>query len=265
MAKVNNAVPAANMQTAMVSPPAGWEASFLQKINAPDNPTSEQFLDSWYMAEHGALDANPHGFSGGSFGGLNNLFDTALPEPGSVTMAYGAAHDAGIQEYPNWQVGETANASTLEQSNMAPLLTALRSGNASLTDLETAEGQTQWAGTSGGQEPDWPSGKVPTSGTIGSGSGSGSSTLQNWQNIAPSFNGQTLGTTAPSSSSTTPASTALLTSAPWGGLLGSQIEEAVFFLLGAALVIVGLVITFKSGNEENPVKEAEHGAEVAAA
>jgi len=153
---------------------------------------------------------------------------------------------------------------------LAPLLTALRSGTASLTDLETAEGQTQWAGTSGGQEPDWPSGKVPTSGTIGSGSGSGSSVLQNWQNIAPSFNGQTLGTTAPSSSTTpatpaTPATTpALLTSAPWGGLLGSQIEEAVFFLLGAALVIVGLVITFKSGNEENPVKEAAHGAEIAA-
>jgi hypothetical protein len=91
--------------------------------------------------------------------------------------------------------------------------------------------------------------------------------LQNWQNIAPSFNGQTLGTTAPSSSTTpaTPATTPLVTSAPWGGLLGSQIEETVFFLLGAALVIVGLVITFKSGNEENPVKEAAHGAEIAAA
>jgi hypothetical protein len=76
-----------------------------------------------------------------------------------------------------------------------------------------------------------------------------------------------------SSSSSTPTSTALLTAAPWGGLLGSQIEEAVFFLLGAALVIVGLVITFKSGNEDNPsaapmAKEASHaeeGAELAAA
>jgi hypothetical protein len=56
-------------------------------------------------------------------------------------------------------------------------------------------------------------------------------------------------------------------------LYGSQIEEAVFFLLGAALVIVGLVITFKSGNEDNPstapvAKEASHaeeGAELAAA
>jgi hypothetical protein len=64
-----------------------------------------------------------------------------------------------------------------------------------------------------------------------------------------------------------------MTSAPWGGLLGSQIEEAVFFLLGAALVIVGLVITFKSGDEDNsapaPVaKEASHaeeGAELAGA
>jgi hypothetical protein len=62
-----------------------------------------------------------------------------------------------------------------------------------------------------------------------------------------------------------------VTSAPWGGLLGSQIEEAVFFLLGAALVIVGLVITFKSGNEDNPnpapdvAEKAERGAEIAAA
>jgi len=270
MAKVNNAVPAANMQTATVQAPAGWEASFLQKIGAPDNPTSEQFLDSWYLAEHGGLDSNPQGYSGGSFGGLNNLFDTALPGPGSVTMAYGPAHDAGIQEFPNWQVGEAANASTLEQANMAPLLTALRSGTASLTDLETAEGQTQWAGTAGGQEPNWPSGKVPTSGTIGKGSG-GLHTSQGWQNYGIGGASWTVsGSSSGSGNGSNTNSTALLTSAPWGGLLGSQIEEAVFMILGIALVIVGLIITFKSsGGDTNPVaKEAGHaeeGAELAAA
>ena len=219
MAKVNNVVPAANMQTATVQAPAGWEASFLQKIGAPDNPTSEQFLDSWYLAEHGGLDSNPQGYSGGSFGGLNNLFDTALPGPGSVTMAYGPAHDAGIQEFPNWQVGEAANASTLEQANMAPLLTALRSGTASLTDLETAEGQTQWAGTAGGQEPNWPSGKVPTSGTIGKGSGGlhfptnvgyGTSTVTGGNSDS--------GSSTPATSATTP----LVTSAPWGAFSAAR-------------------------------------------
>jgi hypothetical protein len=96
--------------------------------------------------------------------------------------------------------------------------------------------------------------------------------LNGWQGLG--YGPTPVASTNPgSSSSSTPASTALLTAAPWGGLLGSQIEEAVFFLLGAALVIVGLVITFKSGNEDNPsaapmAKEASHaeeGAELAAA
>src|ERR1035441_507876 len=122
MAKVNNAVAAADLQTAQVLPPAGWQASFLKQVGAPDNANSEQFLDDWYVAEHGSS-----GYSGGSNAGLNNLFDTALPGAGSESMAHGAAAAIGIQEFPNWQVGELANADTLEQSNMAPLLQALRS------------------------------------------------------------------------------------------------------------------------------------------
>src|ERR1039458_5995599 len=82
MAKVTPA----NMQTAQVLPPTGWEASFLQSVGAPVNANSEQFLDDWYVAEHGSS-----GYSGGSNGGLNNAFDTALPGPGSVSMAYGPA------------------------------------------------------------------------------------------------------------------------------------------------------------------------------
>jgi hypothetical protein len=259
MAKVTPA----NMQTAQVLPPTGWEASFLQSVGAPVNANSEQFLDDWYVAEHGSS-----GYSGGSNGGLNNAFDTALPGPGSVSMAYGPAAAVGIQEFPTWQVGAAANAKTLEQSNMAPLLQALKSGNMSVTQLEAAEGQTQW-----GQEPSWPSNAtVPTSGTMKTGS---SFNLNSWKNPGSSTgtgSGSGSGTGSSTGTSTTP-STALLTSAPWGGLLGSQIEEAVFFLLGAALVIVGLVITFKSGNEDNPsaapmAKEASHaeeGAELAAA
>ena len=243
MGKVNNPVNSADMQTAQVLPPAGWEASFLKSVGAPANTNNEQFLDDWYVAEHGTS-----GYSGGSDGGLNNLFDTALPGAGSVSMAYGPAAAVGIQEFPNWQVGAKANADTLKQSNMAPLLQALQSGNMSVGQLETAEGQTKW-----GQESTWPSNAtVPTSGTIGSGGASSTSGTSDSSTLA---------------SSTTPAaSTALMTSAPWGGLLGSQIEEAVFFLLGAALVIVGLVITFKSGNEDNPApapvaKEASHAEE----
>ena len=275
MAKVNNPVNSADMQTAQVLPPAGWEASFLKSVSAPASTNNEQFLDDWYVAEHGSS-----GYSGGSNGGLNNLFDTALPGAGSVSMAYGPAAAVGVQEFPNWQVGAKANADTLEQSNMAPLLQALQAGNMSVGQLETAEGQTQW-----GTEPSWPSNAtVPTSGTIGKGSGSSTGgsllrkdwkinsgyNLQDYSNITGSGSNSGSG-----SGSGSDSSTALLTSAPWGGLLGSQIEEAVFFLLGAALVIVGLVITFKSGDEGNPspaaapmAKEASHveeGAELAGA
>jgi len=52
-----------------------------------------------------------------------------------------------------------------------------------------------------------------------------------------------------------------------------EANRELVFLLGAALVIVGLVITFKSGNEDNPnavpvakeTRHAEEGAELAAA
>ena len=265
MAKVSNSTPPADMQNDQTLPPAGWEASLLQQVGAPVTAANKQFFDDWYQAEHGAT-----GYSGGSNGGLNNAFDTTVSGPGSEVMAHGAAHAAGVQEFPTWQVGAAANAQTLEQTGVGPgnneaLLNALKSGNMTVAQLENIETtQTHW-----GQESGWPSGAtVPTQGTIGT----GSLNLNGWQGLG--YGPTPVASTNPgSSSSSTPASTALLTAAPWGGLLGSQIEEAVFFLLGAALVIVGLVITFKSGNEDNPnaapvAKEASHaeeGAELAAA
>ena len=271
MAKVSNSTPPADMQNDQTLPPAGWEASLLQQVGAPVTAANKQFFDDWYEAEHG-----PTGYSGGSNGGLNNAFDTTVSGPGSEVMAYGAAHVAGVQEFPTWQVGAAANAQTLEQTGSGPgnntaLLNALQSGNMTVAQLENVETtQTHW-----GQESGWPSDAViPTQGTIGTGSGSPLN-LNGWQGLGygPTPVALAAGTpgsaTAPATSATTP----LVTSAPWGGLLGSQIEEAVFFLLGAALVIVGLVITFKSGNEDNPnaapvAKEAGHaeeGAELAAA
>ena len=269
MAKVSNSTPPADMQNDQALPPAGWEASLLRQVGAPVTAANKQFFDDWYEAEHGAT-----GYSGGSNGGLNNAFDTTVSGPGSEVMAYGAAHAAGVQEFPTWQVGAAANAQTLEQTGVGPgnneaLLNALKSGNMTVAQLENIETtQTHW-----GVEPGWPSGAViPTQGSIGKGSGSAFN-LNSWQNSGTSG---TSGTSTPASSTTPAASTALMTSAPWGGLLGSQIEEAVFMILGIALVIVGLVITFKSGDEDNtapaaeaPVaKEASHaeeGLELAAA
>jgi hypothetical protein len=239
-------------------PPAGWESSLLQQLGDPDTQASEQFFDDWAQAEHG----NTKVWGTNGTGMAYNPFDTTLQEPGAVP-----GNSVGVENYVSWAQGESATVSTLEQSNMSPLQQALRSGSSTEAELEQAEGQTPW-----GHEPSWPSGTP----RFGSGSSSGSSgsplNLNGWQGlgygptpVAPANPG--------SPSSPTPSSPALLTAAPWGGLLGSQIEEAVFFLLGAALVIVGLVITFKSGNEDNPsaapiAKEASHaeeGAELAAA
>jgi hypothetical protein len=226
-------------------PPAGWEDSLLQQLGAPSTAANKQFFDDWAVAEHGTGTAGWGGTGPGEGAGAYNPFNTTLDEPGATS-----GNSVGVKNYPSWQVGEQATVSTLQQSNMAPILQALQGGSATVTELETAEGQTPW-----GHEPGWPSNVAPATGSGG---------LNFPTNVGYGTSTVTGGTTT-SASPATSATTPLVTSAPWGGLLGSQIEEAVFFLLGAALVIVGLVITFKSGNEENPVKEAAHGAEIAAA
>ena len=231
-------------------PPAGWESSLLQQLGDPDTQASEQFFDDWAQTEHGNTKVWGTNGTGMAF----NPFDTTLDEPGAIS-----GNSVGVKNYVNWAQGEQATVSTLEQTNMSPLQQALRSGSSTEAELQQAEAQTPW-----GQESAW------ASGTPRFGSGSTGLNLNGWQGLG--YGPTPVASTNPgSSSSSTPASTALLTAAPWGGLLGSQIEEAVFFLLGAALVIVGLVITFKSGNEDNPnpapdvAEKAERGAEIAAA
>jgi len=225
-------------------PPTGWESSLLQQLGDPDTQASEQFFDDWAQTEHGNTKVWGTNGTGMAF----NPFDTTLDEPGAVP-----GNSVGVKNYPNWTTGEAATVSTLEQANMSPLQQALQSGSATEAELEQAEAQTPW-----GQESSW------ASGTPRFGGGSGGLSFPT--NVGYGTSTVTGGNSTGSGGGATSATTPLVTSAPWGGLLGSQIEEAVFFLLGAALVIVGLVITFKSGNEENPVKTtAEHGAEIAAA
>jgi len=229
-------------------PPAGWEDSLLQQLGAPSTAANKQFFDDWAVAEHGTGTAGWGGTGPGEGAGAYNPFNTTLDEPGATS-----GNSVGVKNYPSWQVGEQATVSTLQQSNMAPILQALQDGSATVTELETAEGQTPW-----GQEPGWPSNVAPATGSGG---------LHFPTNVGYGTSTVTGGTTT-SASPATSATTPLVTSAPWGGLLGSQIEEAVFFLLGAALVIVGLVITFKSGNEDNPnaapvAKKASHAEEAA--
>jgi hypothetical protein len=233
-------------------PPAGWESSLLQQLGDPDTQASEQFFDDWAATEH-AGSLNTWGTEG--TGMAYNPFSTTLQEPGAVP-----GNSVGVENYTSWEQGESATVQTLEQANMSPLQQALHSGSATEAELEQAEAQTPW-----GQEASWASGTPRFGG--GTSSPFNFSGLTKWTN----YTGNTGNTGSGSGTGATSATEPLVTSAPWGGLLGSQIEEAVFFLLGAALVIVGLVITFKSGNEDNPnpapdvAEKAERGAEIAAA
>ena len=237
-------VPQSQLQTAVRQPPPGWEDSFLAAIKAPKTEQNVEFLDIWYMAEHGGTGSNPNGYSGGDYGGLNNPFDTTLSSSElnspvkypSQKMAYGPASVAGVQEFPTWTEGAAANAQVLEQTNMQPLLAALQSGNASVEQLESAEGQTPW-----GQESSWPSyAKVPTSGAPAG----------LIPGIKTSYNVNNPSATPGATPTPTPSGGAK----PWGGAFGSQIDEGVFFLFGVALIIVGLVITFRGSGEANPAE-----------
>jgi hypothetical protein len=143
--------------------PTGWQQELLATLGAPATDANMQFFSDWFVAEHGAS-----GETGGyDQGGGDNPFDTALPEPGS-TNYNDLGGGQGVQSYSDWAQGEEATASTLEQSNMAPILAALKSGTATVPQLEAAEGSTPW-----GQESGWPSGAQPATGAAASGGGAG--------------------------------------------------------------------------------------------
>ncbi len=153
-------------------PPPGWEKELLSRLNAPDVKANEQFFDDWAAEEHGS---GASSWGGRNEGGAYNPFDTTLgaadaQQPWYVGEAETGQYpgsiyntSAGVMSYDDWQIGEDATAATLEQTNMAPILDALQSGQASVSQLESAEGQTPW-----GKVSSWPSNaKVNTSNTSG--------------------------------------------------------------------------------------------------
>ena len=148
-------------------PPPGWEDDILSALGAPESHSNVSFLDDWAAAEHGS---GTRSWGGQNEGGAYNPFDTTLganaaAQPWSTGESVGPPfpgtiyNSVGVMDYADWPVGQQATVQTLKQQNMSPLTSALRSGKDSVSELESAEGQTPW-----GREPSWPSGsKVPTS------------------------------------------------------------------------------------------------------
>lgn len=121
--------------------PSGWQPSLLRAIGAPPGDVEDAiFFDNWFDIEHGYPSGNPSAETGGfDQGGKFNPFDTTLGAPGATN--YNAV---GVKNYPTAKVGIEATASTLEEPQYAELLRELRSGHASVRQLEEAEDASPW-------------------------------------------------------------------------------------------------------------------------
>jgi murein DD-endopeptidase MepM/ murein hydrolase activator NlpD len=113
--------------------PTQWAATVLQQLGIPQSPGAVQALTGWARAEGG------HWNNQARFNPLN----TTQPEPGyTKTGAQG-----NIGSYTSWQQGVDATVKTLTNGRYAPILSALKAGDANR--VGQAIGQTPW-GTNGG-------------------------------------------------------------------------------------------------------------------
>jgi hypothetical protein len=96
--------------------PTQWAATVLQQLGIPQSPGAVQALTGWARAEGG------HWNNQARFNPLN----TTQPEPGyTKTGAQG-----NIGSYTSWQQGVDATVKTLTNGRYAPILSALKAGDA---------------------------------------------------------------------------------------------------------------------------------------
>lgn len=100
----------------------------LNALGAPITPNNVASLDVWQRVEGGSTN-NPDSY---------NPFNTTLHGPGS----YGT-NSVGVQAFPDWATGLHATVATIEQSNMAPILAALK-GNVDTPHFEAAVNGSPW-------------------------------------------------------------------------------------------------------------------------
>src|SRR6266568_7836075 len=84
-----------------------WWKDICAAIHAPDTPNNRSNLNAWAACEGGTATFNP--------------FNTTLPWPGATNY-----NSVGVKNYPNYQAGWSATASTINQSNMSHIRHALQ-------------------------------------------------------------------------------------------------------------------------------------------
>lgn len=228
--------------------PGGWQEAFLKSIGAPVTQTNLTFLTEWFNEEHGSS-----GTTGEPLGGLYNPFDTTLKAPGSTTLA---GNSAGVQNYQTPAEGIAATASTIEESAYANLLAALRNPNSTVSSLQSAEAASPW-GTWGSYPSTAPSNvpSVSTEGTLYStiykgdaNQGASGSSLTPAEQKADNAYANASNNNANAIVNGVKGTLSSLDPLSW---LENAAGEIFFLIFGLALVIVGLVVTFRQeGNVE---------------
>jgi hypothetical protein len=120
-----------------------WWAAILSGIKAPDNATTRSNLNAWQACEGADATFNP--------------FNTTLWWPRSSCY-----NSVCVRNYANFQDGVSATVSTILQSNMSPILAALR-GSYNRDGFANAIDASPW-GTSGAcvrSAPGGPTGGAP--------------------------------------------------------------------------------------------------------
>lgn len=233
-----------------------WAQDLLAELGLPQTSTNISFLSSWENSESGT------GY------GYNPLGSTATATSNSDPSLKGsqsvAGNPDGVQEYTSWAQGVRATADILKQSNNSELITELAQGNTSSASLRSAveSSPSSWDnGDNAGLSPSTAT-AFQYGGALGTTKGapaSGASPGFGWNPITDLkiATGSATGTAFESNIPGNTASTlASLSPVQW---LESSLGEVLLILFGFALVIVGLVITFR---QEGDVAKA---ATVAAA
>lgn len=236
---------------APVQEPAGWQAALATALGAKPSPTLNEFFSQWFTFEHGSsgLTGNP------GYGGQFNPFDTTLSAPGSSPLP---GNSAGVQDYPTPGVGVSATASTLSEGAYANLLAEIRNPNATIGSLGAAENASPWNG--GSVVPFGQSGLTASAAPIAKTGGASPADLQSFLGkaggiakdiVTPPILHPGTDVGALASGASKAASSSLL------GPVTDIVASVIFIVFGIALVIVGLVITFK---QEGTATEVAKGA-----
>lgn len=199
--------------------PSGWEDQLLGALGAPQTPQNVSNLDWWQQQESGST-ANT-----AAYNPFNTTRGTGLyGQPLGGTPI--AGNSAGVLAFSSWDAGLEATAATIEQPNMDSILTALRQGNLSNDQFNSAIGQSQWLGTSGGSY-----------------GGSSSAVLTSATSPSTQYFGGVPTTPPQAPSFGLNPITDLARSFTWLGQFGAwSVFTGIVFTLGAALTITGVVM-----------------------